>query len=347
MAKLSVTAVLALAVLTALCLGPISCGGGEEGVTGQITWRLNHTLLAKSTQGETAQKFADMVDEATEGRLKIKVYPNAMLYGTYADYEAATTGAVDCIMISNYFLKGTLPYLNLFYVAFLWEDGEHIHRFVKSAELNDRIRAEVESFGLYHLGLLPISEYTCFINATREVRDIPDFEGMRFGLIAGSGGSPTDAYAGWIPIEVEYSERLTALSTGVIEVGADTVINVAAGRWWDYGGKHGLLGVQACPADMFLVNLNAWNSLPADIQDIITDEVMPQLFEDAWQRVCEDEAAAIEQLGEHLETLHTITPEARAGGWEVIKEYSATRKWLDVAGPEVVELVDELRPSRD
>jgi hypothetical protein len=46
-----------------------------------------------------------MVYEATDGRLKIQIYVNAILYAPRG-IRGSNYRAMECVMMSNYFIKG-------------------------------------------------------------------------------------------------------------------------------------------------------------------------------------------------------------------------------------------------
>ena len=59
-----------------------------------ISWRMAHKMPPDSPEGLVFQKFADLAQEYSGGKLEIKVYPNEQLGKTQAVLEQLKLGTV-------------------------------------------------------------------------------------------------------------------------------------------------------------------------------------------------------------------------------------------------------------
>lgn len=94
-------------------LGAAGCGGGGTG-SEEVTLRLSHQWpKATGPTGDfralVAQKFADKIQKRTNGRVKIKIYPNASLVDPTEQYKAITQGTLDMSVFPLDYASGQVP----------------------------------------------------------------------------------------------------------------------------------------------------------------------------------------------------------------------------------------------
>jgi len=311
----------------------------------EFTLRLTHITPPESPLGLIAQEFADLVDEYTDGRVEVEVYPSGILYRAGTQWEATVTGAVDLVLMSSYFALGELPYLSILYLLGMYEDYEHADLVTRSPELNARVAADLEAKGIHHLGMPNYTFLSAYVNTVKEITVRKDMAGLRLGLRTGSSILHTDDYAEVVIVEVAPAELLTSLSTGVIDIYTVNPSVAVSEMVWEYGAEHAWIGAGGCMNMMLSMNLDSWNDLPADIQDIITDEVMPEIMDLSYQLMVDEEDSAIETLSQHLQSVNFETVEDRATMWEWAQDHPVVIGMKTVAGSELVQLIEDLRPS--
>lgn len=105
----------AAAVLPVVTL--VACGGGGSGASGacqDVTLRLSHQWpKAQGDDGDfrslVAQKFADGVDEATDGQVTVQLYPGGTLAESTEQYDAMQQGAIDLSVFPLDYASGRVP----------------------------------------------------------------------------------------------------------------------------------------------------------------------------------------------------------------------------------------------
>ena len=98
--------------------------------------------------------------------------------------------------------------------------------------------------------------------------------------------------------------------------------------------------------DLVAVNRDSWDALSADTQDILVNRVWPETYEFAMQTAMNAEERDIELMRSEMETYHESTVTELAEIWETASENPLTKVMLLMIDPEVVEIVEGLRPSR-
>jgi len=107
------SALAAGAALTALC------------ATAQAREYSVSTVLSDAFPwGQAAQKWADLVNERSEGRITLRVYPNAQLVAgdQTKEFSAMRSGLIDMAVGSTINWSPQVPELNLFSLPFLMQN---------------------------------------------------------------------------------------------------------------------------------------------------------------------------------------------------------------------------------
>jgi TRAP-type mannitol/chloroaromatic compound transport system substrate-binding protein len=111
------------------------------------------------------------------------------------------------------------------------------------------------------------------------------------------------------PIVMDFGEVFTALTTGIVD-GADyAALNTNRSVGLYDIAKHATYpGWHSMPSDHLAINLDKWNELPPDLQQVITDALEKAAQDIAEQSLVENEQAAKELTAEGI-TLHDWSDE--------------------------------------
>lgn len=69
----------------------------QEGLQDQIVFTFSHVVAENTPKGLAANKFAELVNEKSGGKIKIEVFPNGSLYSDIEEIEALQNGDVQFI----------------------------------------------------------------------------------------------------------------------------------------------------------------------------------------------------------------------------------------------------------
>ena len=88
--------ILAAASVAALALiGPASAQA-------PIVIKFSHVVAPNTPKGQAAEKFKELAEKYTGGKVKVEVYPNSQLYKDKEELEALQLGAVQMLAPSNW-----------------------------------------------------------------------------------------------------------------------------------------------------------------------------------------------------------------------------------------------------
>ncbi|UCG82605.1 MAG: TRAP transporter substrate-binding protein DctP [Dehalococcoidia bacterium] len=336
-------------LVLALIAGMSACGGDETTTTTEsITLKFPYQYPVDSGYGEVNELFAELVEEYTDGRVIVEVFPRSTLVRGDAEFDAVKTGLADVVNVNAYYLSA----YNFDFLAFVWdghwESWEHGFAVMDDGRVPQQLLQGLEQAEapVEALGWTPGPQITAmYITKDKEIKRWKDVEGYRVGVPEGGGSSPVIDYSGVIVVPLSYEEQYTAWTQGVIDAIMCAPSQAVELRFYEIG-NHALIYTFSFMIDWFLMNEGTWNSLPADIQNIILNQVMPEVMAFAREKMPEVEAENFRILQEELETVNFVTPESHPEDYAQLDGTSMGKLFLNSIDPEIKQIIDELRPSR-
>ena len=147
---------------------------------------------------------------------------------------------------------------------------------------------------LYHLGVTPVSGE--HIWSTVPLRSVEDLQGVK--IRSGGVASRSFAALGAAPVSTPGSEVYQALQRGVVDAAEWTTLTV------NYGfGLHEVTQYLIMPSYSggatydWVVNLEAWNALPEDLQQLI-NAALTEVSYTYWMKVKARETQVLQELEE-------------------------------------------------
>lgn len=138
-----------------------------------FTYAENQTEDYPTTQG--AYRFAQLVNERTEGRIQIRVYANAQLGDETSTLEQLRFGGIDFARCSLSTMTSYSDMSNVLMLPYLYRDADHMWA-VLEGEIGDQV---AESF--LSSGLKPLSWYDAGMRSfyfTKPVRSLEEMKGL-------------------------------------------------------------------------------------------------------------------------------------------------------------------------
>ncbi|UCG84062.1 MAG: TRAP transporter substrate-binding protein DctP [Dehalococcoidia bacterium] len=330
-------------LVLSLVLSAVSCG--EEETTEPVTLRLAHGYTVGEVYDLEIQKFADLVEEYTDGLVTIDIYPASTLFRSYELWEAVTTGAVDFYFDSAYYMARFIPDLVILWTEGMWSSWEHGFAVKDDGRLFDSLAQSIEAAGPVKVLGWPeeICINTITISKEKELFSRFDEEGLKMHAPPGAFPAPSSELLNSTLIEVPYEEMYIALAQGIID-GATTSLPRYYGLKLYELAPHACAAIMAYGSWVTMMNEDTWNGLSTEVQDIIQNQVMPELL--AYSRVAiqeyMDEVLAFAE--EVSETYHVSTWDTHPEYYNGLRETSTFKTMRLMPDPELVEIVDNLNP---
>src|SRR5215216_2578888 len=88
-------------ILAAASIAAFAMVGPAAAADDPIVIKFSHVVATNTPKGLAAEKFKELAEKYTNGKVKVEVYPNSQLYKDKEELEALQLGAVQMLAPSN------------------------------------------------------------------------------------------------------------------------------------------------------------------------------------------------------------------------------------------------------
>lgn len=273
---------LATILSLSLSVGILSgCGGSESttstGETGSeqfskenpLIVKFSHVVTEQSPKGQAATKFKELLEQKTEGKVTVELYPSSQLYGDKDELEALQAGNVHVIAPSTAKLVGLNPSFQVNDLPFLFESSESVHKFWDGPTgqklLNSLDNYNIKGLATWDLGFKVFT-------SNKPIEKLEDFKGQKFRTQAGkvleAQFKALDAGGATIP----FAEVYTALQQGTVDGQENTWTSIDQQKYQEVQ-KNLLVSNHGRIDYVLLTNKEWYEGLPEDIKKAFDETV--------------------------------------------------------------------------
>ena len=246
-----------IAALALLCASSWACAQAP------IVIKFSHVVAADTPKGKGAQRFKELAEARTNGRVKVEVYPNSQLYKDKEELEALQLGSVQMLApsVSKFGPIGVKEY-EAFDLPFIFPDRAVLAR-VTEGPVGASLFQKLESKGIK--GLAYWDNGFKVMTANKPLREPQDFKGMKMRIQSSKVLDAQFRALGSIPQVMAFSEVYQALQTGVVDGTENTPSNIYSQKTHEVQkyltvSNHGYIGYAV------ITNAKFWATLPPDIR---------------------------------------------------------------------------------
>jgi len=228
-----------------------------------IVIKFSHVVAKDTPKGKAAEKFRELAEAATKGRVKVEVYPNSTLYKDKEELEALQLGAVQMLApsLAKFGPLGVKEF-ELFDLPYIFPDKASLDR-VTDGPIGRDLLKKLESRGI--LGLAYWDNGFKMMSSNRPMRMPADMKGLKMRIQASKVLDEQMRALGANPQVMAFSEVYQALQTGVVDGTENPPSNLYTQKMHEVQKhltvtNHGYIGYAV------IVNKKFWDKLPADIR---------------------------------------------------------------------------------
>lgn len=213
-----------------------------------------------------ARRFAQLVEERTDGRIRIKIFPEGELGDEESVIQQLQYGGVDFARISVMSISDRIPMMNVLQLPYLYRDSSHMWK-VLDGEIGQKFMDALGDYDLKGLSWYDAGARH-FYNWVRPIEKLEDMRGLKIRVAQSQLMEAMVAALGAKPVELDYSNVYAALETGEI--------NGAENNWPSY---ETMRHYEVAPyitedahnriPEMQIMSAATWNRLSPEDQEII------------------------------------------------------------------------------
>jgi C4-dicarboxylate-binding protein DctP len=228
-----------------------------------IEIKFSHVVAPNTPKGMAAERFKQLAEGRTNGRVHVEIYPNSQLYKDGEEMEALQLGSVQMLAPStSKFGPLGLPEFELFDLPYIFPDRAVLRRVVDGPIGKDLLqRLEAKDI----VGLAYWDNGFKVMSANRPLHRVADFRGLKMRIKSSKVLDAQMRALGALPQVMAFSEVYQALQTGVVDGTENTPSNLYTQKMYEVQ-KYVALSNHGYDGYAVIVNKKFWDALPADIR---------------------------------------------------------------------------------
>jgi C4-dicarboxylate-binding protein DctP len=228
-----------------------------------IVIKFSHVVATDTPKGRAAERFKDLAEKLTKGRVKVEVYPNSQLYKDKEELEALQLGAVQMLAPSlAKFAPLGVKEFEAFDLPYIFPTKAALYT-VTEGQIGKNLLMKLEPKGI--TGLAYWDNGFKVMSANKPLHMPADFRGLKMRIQSSKVLDAQMRALGANPQVLAFSEVYQALQTGVVDGTENPPSNMYTQKMHEVQkhvtvSNHGYLGYAV------IVNKKFWDGLPADIR---------------------------------------------------------------------------------
>lgn len=229
-----------------------------------FTLKLGHASTTESTRHKALLAFEDYVEKESEGRLQIELYPGGTLGNESDMIEAMKLGTQE-MFVGGVFASQT-PMLEIYLMPFFFPTQADLMK-VAHSDLGKRIMVSAEEYGIKMLAVGDGGSRQ-ITNNVRPIKTPADMKGLKIRTPPIESIIKSMEALGANAVSIPYGDTYMALKTGVADGQENPLANIGDMKFYEVQKYMTMIDYQFHPEPID-INLDIWNSLPADLQEIL------------------------------------------------------------------------------
>ncbi len=307
-----------LVVLLVVTMSVVGCGkkdaakpaDGKSAGGKTITIRLAHPMAPGNNVTLGYEKFKEIVEKKSNGKVKIQIHGNTTLGSDRVTMESVQKGSLEMASSSSPNMASFSPKFMVLDLPFITSPTKQdkLYKAFDEGDLGKYFTKVCED-----IGLKPImwSEYGYrnFVSTKKEINSADDLKGLKVRTTDSPVEVAVAKALGMNPTPIAWGEVYTALQQGTIDAEGNTFSLLADAKHNEVL-KFAMDSAHNYSMHLLMMNKKYFDGLPADVQKIILEAGKEAL---TYERgITKDlEIKATQKFKDGGIKIHTLTPEQR------------------------------------
>jgi tripartite ATP-independent transporter DctP family solute receptor len=273
--------------VSALLLGLLSaCNNNAAGDQDSLTLRLAHNQNEGHPVHKSLVEFARLVEEKSNGTIKVQLYPNGQLGSEREVIELTQTGAVDVAKVSASALESFSDVYSIFSLPYLFDDKEHYYNVMSSQIAKDIYQTTGK------IGFIGLSFYDAgirnFYTKDKPIMHPDDLKGLKIRVQPSATAIEMIKLMGGAPTPMSFGEVYTALQQGVIDGTENNETALTDSNHGEVAKQYSYSEHSIVP-DILIINHEKWQELNDEQKQVISEaaEESTEFHKKVWAEAIE------------------------------------------------------------
>lgn len=262
-------AVAGIAAVAAIWAGAVSIA---PAAAADYEFRLAHVTSDKEPIQQAMLRFVKNVEERTDGRVKITIFPNAQLGSNPEVFEQLRAGAPIITVADPGYLGDFVPDFGALGGPYLMKDPRDFSKIIASdlyTQMTEKLRQNSD------IELLALNWFFGARNiiANKAIHSPDDMQGVTMRVLPNKMWIETFSAMGARPTQLPWAEVYSGLSSGVVEAAEAPLPSIYAAKLYESAKVISMTGHFKAFTGL-IMNAKTFASLPEDIQKILKEEAV-------------------------------------------------------------------------
>ncbi|NSL51363.1 TRAP transporter substrate-binding protein [Calidifontibacillus erzurumensis] len=253
----------------------------QEDLSNQIVINFSHVVAENTPKGLAAQKFAKLTERKTNGKVKVAVFPNGVLYAEGEEVDALIRGEVQMIAPAYSNMSELIPEWLILDLPYIFKDYEHVEA-VLNGEVGKALLEKLQKHNIKGVAFWS-NGFKQMTSNRNPLRKPSDFLGQRFRIMPSKALEDQFRMLGVRTNAMPFNQVYPNLENRFLDGQENTISNIYSKGFYKVQkymtiSNHGYLGYAV------MMNQEFWDSLPEDLQQKIQeamDETTDWLFSES------------------------------------------------------------------
>ncbi len=224
-------------------------------------------MSATSPAGQGMAKFAEKVEEYSNGTISVKVFYDTTLGSPSSMVSGMQQGTVDFGVCGDAYYSSLVPEIQVFELPYMFDSLQEARNAV-NGPAGKAISEKLEKKGIHPLTFWEIG-FRQVTNSKRAVNNPADLKGLKLRTLPATFQVKAWESAGAIPVPMDISELYSSLQQGVVD-GQENPLSEIYNQRFHEVQKHLSLTSHVYTPMLFSAGGPTWDKLTAEQKEIIT-----------------------------------------------------------------------------
>lgn len=311
-------------------------GGGTD--TKPMVLKFGMVAGNQSNEYKAAEKLAELVNEKSEGKLQIKLYPNSQLGDDRAMLEQLSAGALDMTLAETGRLGIWVPRAELAGLAYMFDDFDHLNRVIYETSYGKDLHKEF--YDQFNWKIVATAyNGTRQTSSNKAINSIEDMAGLKLRTPQHQPLLDYAEFAGATPTPMAFTEVYLALQTNAVDAQENPLSTIKAVKFHEVQDYIAMTNHVINDANYILAR-ETWEEMSEDLQKIYEESVKEAA--DYHTSLFQDEEKSLIEFFEG-EGLTVTTPDLEPFRAAVQKSYV---NYYENIGEGAEKYVEEIQNAR-
>lgn len=232
--------------------------------------KVGHDHTTTSPFQAVMEEFEKSVEEKSGGRIEVEIYPAQQLGSSREMIEMEQAGQLEATLLPTAKFGGFDQRLNLADMPYL-ASSEQAFIDLMNGEIGAEAMSGLPEIGIQGVAFFP-EGYKYITNSVKPIKSPADLNGMKIRTMEAPIIMAMFEAWGANPVPIDFSEVYNSLQQGVVDGQENPLLSIHDMKFYEVQ-KYMTIDTHAYLSYFFSFSSKWFESLPADLQDLLVEEV--------------------------------------------------------------------------